>query len=244
MRKRLIITFVLLTVGLSAIFFLPKTFGLQDSAVRTVLPKSLDEWQGREREAGKLEKQELDKATDFRKMWYFRESPHHPREADTVDMTMVLSGDDMNNSIHRPERCLLAQGYKKITPSEVKIDIGGGKSLTATRLHFVAQLKDGSEVPAIMYYWFVGADLITNSHYGRTLYDMQYRLVKGTNQRWAYISVQAPYGEVRSEGFAPNTEAQADASLQDVVKKTFFPIHKTDIIRGWKDVKKSDLAAK
>ena len=243
MRKRLIITLFLLIIGLGSIFILPKTFGLQDSAVHTVLPTSLDEWKGVEGRPGDLEKRELDKATDFRKMFYYRESPNHLGQADGVDMTMVLSGDDMNNSIHRPERCLLAQGYQKIQPSEVVIDVGAGKPLKATRLHFVRSLEDGREIPAIMYYWFVGADHITNSHYGRTLYDMQYRLLTGTNQRWAYISMQASYGEIRREGIAPNTEAEADASLQEVIRKTFFPIHKTEEIRGWKDAKASEVAA-
>jgi len=242
LRRRLIISLVLVTVGLGSILILPKSFGLRDAAVFEAFPVTLDEWKGVIREPGELEKRELDKSTDFRKMLYYRESPNHLLEADTVDATMVLSGDDMNNSIHRPERCLQAQGFKKVQPSTVQVDVGADKRLTVTRLHFVQPLKDGTEVPAIMYYWFVGADFITNSHYGRTLYDMKFRLLTGSNQRWAYISLQSPYGEKRPEGIAPNTEAEADAFLQEIIAETFFPIHKTEKIKGWENVKKPELA--
>ncbi|MFT4547037.1 MAG: hypothetical protein ACI8XO_000434 [Verrucomicrobiales bacterium] len=244
MRKRLIITLVLVTIGLGSIYVLPKAPGLQDAAVYTVLPTSVGEWKGTERAAGELEKRELDKATNFKKMFYSRKSPNHAFEWDTADMTMVLSGDDMNNSIHRPERCLLAQGFKDIAASEVAIDVGVDRPLKVTRLHSVMRLEDGSTIPSIMYYWFVGADVITNSHYGRTFYDMKFRLLSGTNQRWAYISVQAPYGEIRREGWAPNTEAQTDQALQDVVAETFNSVHNIAEIKGWRDAKKPEVATK
>ena len=245
MRKQLIISLLLLAVGLGSIQFLPKV-GLQDAAVWEAFPTRVGEWRGEVKQPGALEKQQLDKNTDFRKMYYKRESASHMFEQDEVDATMVLSGDDMNNSIHRPERCLSAQGFKGIAPSTIEIDVGAAKPLEVTRLHFIQKLNDGSgrEIPAIMYYWFVGADFITNNHYARTIYDMKYRLLTGTNQRWAYISLQTSYGELRKRGIAPNTEAQADALMQDIVRKTFFSIHKTEKIKGWKDAKKEMEGAK
>lgn len=248
LRRRLIISLVLVTLGLGSILFLPKV-GLQDAAIYEAFPPRVGGWTGREGKANEKEKEQLDKNTDFRKMFYQRESPNHMFVQDTVDATMVLSGDDMNNSIHRPERCLLAQGFKNITPTTIEVDVGAEKPLKVTRLHFLRPLTDkdgkyiGKDLPAIMYYWFVGADFITNSHYGRTLYDIKYRLVTGTNQRWAYISLQSSYGELlRNWDMAPNSEAETDALMQDLISKTFFPIHKTEKIRGWKDVKQPEVA--
>jgi hypothetical protein len=147
----------------------------------------------------------------------------------------------MNNSIHRPERCLEAQGYAKIQPTTVAIDVGD-KKMKVTRLHFVRVLEDGTELPAIMYYWFVGADHLTNSHYERTLYDIKHRLIEGTNQRWAYISLLSQYGPTWAESgalqVAPNTVEETDAYMQDFIRRTFFKIHKTDEIKGWQDVAK------
>ncbi len=155
---------------------------------------------------------------------------------------MVQSGDDMNNSIHRPERCLKAQGYHKIEPTTVKIEVGE-RSLKVTRLSFVQTLPDGAELPALMYYWFVGADHVTNSHYERTLYDIKHRLLEGTNQRWAYISLLSQFGpgwgQKGADGLAPNTEEQTDAYMQDFIRRTFFQIHKADEIKGWEDLAKT-----
>ncbi|MGI9240429.1 MAG: exosortase-associated EpsI family protein [Verrucomicrobiales bacterium] len=239
LRNRLIISLVVVLVGLGSILFLPKSFGLKDAAVFDALPGRVGEWKGEYRAPGKKEKDELDKATVFRKRFYYRDSPNHPRQADAIDATMVQSGDDMNNSIHRPERCLKAQGYHQIEPKTVKINVGD-KSMKVTRLRFVQTLADGTELPALMYYWFVGADHLTNSHYERTLYDIKHRLLQGTNQRWAYISLLSQFGpgwaENGVEWLAPNTEEEADAYMQDFIKRTFFQIHKADEINGWEEV--------
>ena len=89
-----------------------------------------------------------------------------------------------------------------------------------------------------MYYWFVGADYLTNSHYSRTLHDMKYRLTHGNNQRWAYISLSSAFGPDLTQGLAPNTEEQTDAMLAEFVRDTFYKIHKTDQIKGWEEVRR------
>ena len=236
LRKRLIISFILVFVGLGSIFLLPKSFGLKDAAVFDTFPPNVGEWMGKYQRPGEKEKAVLDSATDFRKRLYFRESPEHLFQVEAIDASMVLSGDDMNNSIHRPERCLLAQGYADIQPSTVAIDVGG-KQMEVTRLRFSKPMEDGSELSAIMYYWFVGADHLTNSHYERTFYDIKHRLLEGTNQRWAYISLQSSYGpewaEHGRQRLAPNTAEETDAYLQDFIRRTFYQIHKADELNGW-----------
>ena len=46
-----------------------------------------------------------------------RRTPNTEDKIDVINTFIVLSGDDMNNSIHRPERCLAAQGLR-ITSEE------------------------------------------------------------------------------------------------------------------------------
>jgi hypothetical protein len=95
-----------------------------------------------------------------------------------------------------------------------------------------------------MYYWFVGASHVTNSHYERTIYDIKHRLLEGTNQRWAYISLLSQFGPTWAENgmerLAPNTEEETDAYLQEFIRRTFFQIHKTGEIKGWESVVKAD----
>ena len=52
------------------------------------------------------------------------------------------------------------------------------------------------ELNCLTYYFFVGHDQITNEHVTRTLIDMKDRLVKGMDQRWAYVSFSMWYGDL------------------------------------------------
>ncbi len=66
----------------------------------------------------------------------------------------------------------------------------------------------------LTYYFFVGHDRLSNDHLGRTLLDMKDRLVRGMDQRWAYISVSMWYGKVPWIEGQQVSEAEADAKLQ------------------------------
>ena len=50
---------------------------------------------------------------------------------DRVDLSIVLSGHDLNNSIHRPERCMPAQGHDIGSASNVSIGLPNGRKITA-----------------------------------------------------------------------------------------------------------------
>jgi hypothetical protein len=69
----------------------------------------------------------------------------------------------------------------------------------------------------VTYYFFVGHDKITNDHYGRTFVDMKDRLLKGMDQRWAYVSTSTWFGKLPWVG-VEITEAEADAKLTDFVR--------------------------
>ena len=54
------------------------------------------------------ELQILAKDTEFERTQFANTaSPYHP----AVEVSVVFSGKDLNNSIHRPERCLRSQGW-------------------------------------------------------------------------------------------------------------------------------------
>jgi hypothetical protein len=46
----------------------------------------------------------------------------------------------------------------------------------------------------VTYYWFVGYDAMTASHFMRTMIDVKDRILYGHNQRWAYVTATAVFG--------------------------------------------------
>jgi len=139
---------------------------------------------------------------------------------DRVDLSVVLSGYDLNNSIHRPERCMPAQGHEILSSSNRHIALADGRIITVKRLLSTQKVPTTSsrEGPSarfdcVTYYFFVGHDQITHDHLKRTFIDMQDRLVRGMDQRWAYVSMSMWFGKVP---WIESTisEQEADTKLQ------------------------------
>ena len=61
-----------------------------------------------------------------------------------VAASIVLSGQDLNSSIHRPERCLPAQGFKDIRSSIIEVD--AGRSKVRRRAAPVLHRTDGQKI--------------------------------------------------------------------------------------------------
>ena len=76
-RRRLIISFLVVLVGMSAALLMPKTFGLEPAAVADILPLDVDEWKGYHTEPSYDERKGLDVETKFSKRIYVRDSPNH-----------------------------------------------------------------------------------------------------------------------------------------------------------------------
>jgi hypothetical protein len=113
-----------------------------------------------------------------------------------------------------------AQGHNIIHSADRKIDIGNGRSVEVKRLRSVQRVpanEEGTEFleyDCLTYYFFVGHDRITNDHYSRTFRDMKDRLLKGMDQRWAYVSTSMWFGN--KVGIS---EADADSKLTDFVMR-------------------------
>ena len=133
-----------------------------------------------------------------------------------VFVSIVLSGRD-RTSIHRPELCLLGQGWT----IEGRFDRGFAypgsrlRTVPATVLRVQREVlgpRGGRMVvPSLVAYWFVGHDRVVAGHWARMWWSAVDRLCRLRTNRWAYVLVQTT---------AFDGEAAALARLQTVLDQT------------------------
>jgi EpsI family protein len=214
---RLTVLLVLLGAGLGTVFLLPTRGTAEPVGIKLALPQYVGHWYGVDQQVTKRERQILAADTEFARKEYT------DGVGDTIFASIVLSGHDLDNSIHRPERCLPAQGWTILNSRKLSIPIPGKKSLRVTRLRNVAPIRtsDGKEGPVynLNYYWFVGYHHLTASHLEREFMDMRDRFLKGYNQRWAYITVASNI----TKGIMPFglSEEQTDKMIQRFIQELF-----------------------
>ncbi len=227
MIRNLLITQVVLGIGLSGIYLLPKTYNIRQSAIVMSLPSILKDWNFEHSEPSKQVLASLADDTDYEQGIYYRTTPGRIGRLDLIRAFIVLSGEDMNNSIHRPERCLYAQGFEILDSRMINVDVGGGTTIPVQRL---TSEHRSSGLQQVSCYWFTGAQAITSSHYQRTLTDMWDRLITGTNQRWAYVTVSAFLnGEAP---LTPHDEKYTNAMIAKFIRQIFREIHKVEQLDG------------
>ena len=219
--KRLVILQAVLLVGLSGVFLLPSVSQQQPMGVNLALPDYVGLWVGKDELITEQEHLVLGSDTQFSRKLYAGPGDRK------LYVTIVLSGQDMNTSIHRAERCLRAQGWsiRDNTIVPVALDRPPDAKLKITRLR---NSHASARKEALDYYWFVGSTDLTPSHVERTWIDVRDRLLKGYNQRWAYVSIV-----MELTGSADDAVAQdADASIQEFIKKLAPEIHKPSVKYG------------
>lgn len=207
--KRIKIALILSGLLFAGLIFLPKTPSMKPSRLIKNLPESFSSWQGEPREPGAKEKQILAKDTEFERMHYvsngYGKAP--------VEVSVVFSGKSVNQSIHRPEICLRAQGWEFVKENNVIFDelLQDGEVLPLRELvcRFPLMrrvgagedaelepvlLSDGTQAYRwrIFYYTFIGHSDIVSGHYARTLQDIKTRVAGGYDQRWAYATFSVP----------------------------------------------------
>jgi len=232
MKHRSFILAGILGVSLSSMFFLP-AFRNTDSALSMEIPERLGAWHTRSYEASQKERDILAPDTRFSKAQCLRPKPNSydfltgRYEAESADVSIVMSGHDLANSIHRPERCMPAQGHEIYQSEKVVLEVPGERAIPARRL--LSQQK--SEIPGtkdvvvrniLTIYFFVGHDVITENHTQRTLLDMKDRLKKGEAQSWAYVSVGVPFRPDSADAAEPGSEGlptlqQADKTVRELL---------------------------
>lgn len=204
--KRPLILLGLITAGLSTAFLLPD-FRQTPSAIRMEIPEKLGGWTTQKLEETKEERATLAPDTKFSKAACLKprdgvSSFYYTGPQDRADVSIVLSGFDLANSIHRPERCMPAQGHEIYHSEKLAVGVKDNMQVPVRRLLSVQTIKDKEsgaihKINAVTYYFFVGHERITENHTRRTLFDIKDRLVKGESQGWAYISVSMWF---RAEG--------------------------------------------
>lgn len=199
---------VLLGGSLATIHLLPAAGEMAASAVNMKLPEQTGKWVLKPIPVSEEETKILAADTKFSKAICLRARPGEIDLAsglavpDRIDLSVVLSGHDLNNSIHRPERCMPSQGHSISSSSNVELKLPDGRHFTTRRLLSVQSIPTNEEKTefvsfnCVTYYFFVGHHSITQDHLERTLVDMKDRLLHGMDQHWAYVTVSMWYGKV------------------------------------------------
>lgn len=235
--KRLWVLLVILVVGLSSIWLLPKQKEMAISRLSKNLPVSVDSWTSEKREVSPAELKILAADTEFARRFYTDTSN---KDFSGIEVSVVFSGKDINNSLHRPEVCLRGQGWnftreRSIVIPNVFVD---GSGLPVREIVCVRpRVKhNGVEPPKnkfgepvydkrIQYYTFFGAEEIVSGHYDRTFADIEARLLQGYDQQWAYATFSVPVTSVyREQGFKiPDDqvfdEAQSAERMEEFMRK-------------------------
>jgi len=194
-----------------------------DGVNPVTLPAYLgSEWEGQAADISAIEREVLPADTGFSRKNYV--SLQRPNER--VFLSIVLSGRD-RTSIHRPEICLVGQGWTitqrathafawpSIPSPSAQRPSPTNAAVPATLLSIEREFrpKQGGKikVPALMAYWFVGSDKIVASNTERIVDTSLDRLCHWQAHRWAYVVVQT---------LAPDGEAAALARMQAVLDGT------------------------
>ena len=199
--KRLYILAALLAVGFSTIWLLPRSESMKPSRLARHLPMKFGSMRGQKEAVTGEELKILAKDTEFERIQYTDlANPERP----VVEVSVVFSGKDLNNSIHRPERCLKSQGWNFVKQRKVVVKgaLPDGGDLPMREIVCDQTItRDGTKIRVmrVQYYTFFGHTVITEDHYGRTLQDMKDRLFKGYDQQWAYATFSMPVTQVYAD---------------------------------------------
>ena len=137
-----------------------------------------------------------------------------------VSTTVVLMGAD-RTSIHRPEYCLLGQGWDVHSKTEVKIPIDGVPHYELPVMKWVISktvaTPDGQkqEVSGIYVFWFVADNEETTGNVQLQCYLIKDLLFTGVLQRWAYVSCFAVCAPGQEDGAFECMEKLIAASVPE-----------------------------
>ncbi len=221
LRSAILSTLVLASAAICLMS--PEIKGGTEAGVIMQLPDRAGLYNSSKGEADPIEKKVLPSDTEFAKAVYFT-NPPSPHDRDVISFEIVLSGAE-RRSIHRPEVCLVGQGWSILNSSTRRIELGAGRELSVRDLYIEhnQQIADGKSKPlrAHYYYWFVGADVTTPSHVARIWLTLRDNLVRGVNHRWAYVTMLATAGEnftATEIAERPRSDAETTQMLDEFVK--------------------------
>jgi EpsI family protein len=169
------------------------------------------EWGGRDEAVTPVERETLPPDTGYSRKNYVRLG----RSREQVFFSVVLSGRD-RSSIHRPEICLVGQGWTIRDSERRRIRLTDGGEIEATLLRIEREaVRPGGErvrVPAFFAYWFAGSEAVVATHRAMLWQGALDRLRRGRADRWAYVVAQT---------LSADGEAAAWARLEEVAGKVW-----------------------
>jgi len=157
------------------------------------LPEDIPGYIGVEYAVSDHEKKVLPENTQHaRRVYYpYGKATEEDARMESVRVAIVLGGND-RRSLHRPEICLVGQGWN-IMRRSVKEILIGDKVLPVMDLELerVDEVKGGEKVRtrAHYLYWWVGKNTSTPYVWKRLLITYKDQLVDNISNRWAYPSV-------------------------------------------------------
>lgn len=128
----------------------------------------------------------LPRDTTYGRKFYRRE------EGGWIDYQVVMMGSD-RTSIHPPEACLPATGFKPQTSEKdtIRIPLPHPYDLPITRIKVARTRRDASgnevQVAGVFIYWFVADGQLTADHGQRWWWMARDLVTTGVLQRWAYV---------------------------------------------------------
>ncbi|MDB4473823.1 EpsI family protein [Opitutaceae bacterium] len=174
------------------------------------LPKFIGtDWIGREAEVTAVERELLPPDTGYARKLYV--SLDDQREQ--VFVSIVLSGAD-RTSIHRPELCLVGQGWSIDAQARTEINGEIPAVLLGLTREVMAPDQGTIRVPALFAYWFVGREKVVATTWQRLWHTAMNRL-RLKPDRWAYVVVQTAVLPDESEEMAQRRMERVAKALRD-----------------------------
>ena len=177
------------------------------------------EWIGRRAEVTAVERELLPPDTGFARKNYVAVADPTKQ----VFLSVVLSGRD-RTSIHRPEICLVGQGWTITGVKRAAFRGGAGAgaragegpgTFPATVLGVRREVTTASGravVPHVVAYWFVGGDAVVATHGRRMALDAWNRVAHARADRWAYVLMQTDAADGEEAALA-RMQAVLDGTL-------------------------------
>ncbi len=248
--KRFYLTPIALVLVLSLIYILPRRgdvalTSLSHEAIdmeKKIPPLHLGDWIATATQPSEKEIAILNPDTTFIKGIYqsYDMTPIYDaggrRFDNAINLSIVISGFDINNSIHRPERCLRAQGHIDMLSLPDELVTPKGKKIRVQRListfPVIQEKHDEKPFPIgfVSYYYFVGHKHLTHDHWSRTWIDMTDRLLLGTDQQWSFVILSLPYNFGKNAIEADRNRRNADKKIRQLLGEL------TDAIVNWDEI--------